>query len=404
MTPTEEMEAQAKVNMAALLDTTCLRAWKPSLVPQRGIARVLGNIAAKGFLTTVAAAGGTSKSTLVAHMALGLATGRKLVGPDIPAPAKCVVLGLEDDQDFIERSYTGAAQRHGIVDADMQRDLMLVGKETYRQMMKLADGEGAELVVLDPTTRGPVLRMEAMKRLEALLAHTAADMLVVDPLAVIYGGVQMTNETMNLLFRSLSDLAQKTSTSIMLVSHTRKQATPSRAQGADDVKHGGELVDTSRCVVVVRKLTKEERESLQAMAPGDYRDVRVAVVEKTNIGRSGERFYYRIETEKVLCQDGTTETVPVLVEFALPKPVSAATPQIFNSIEDDLRDKFVARAPNAAGARIKDILEATGPCDWKAVLDDMVAKGWVKVVQEVNPDSKSKHPVNRVVVDQPPVF
>lgn len=370
----------------------------PLAKPARGIERVVGSIVAKGVMTIVAGGGGTSKSTLLASISLGIASGNTLVGQKVLRPMRVLHLGLEDDQDMNERMFRAASQRHDVT--TLCKTLCVLGEDLLRKALSWHKAT-LELITTERNSKKLIINDELSSRLYALIQGVEAEVVVIDPLAVLYGGVQMSNEAMNLLARHLKKMAQDLNVALLVASHTRKPAGYGRNQDQHDVKFGSELVDTARCVVNVMPLSEVQKTSWRSLIPeSELADVRLAIVTKTNIGRGGERFYFRVSGEVVQCADGRSETVGVIEAWQKPTMVQEADPAIWPSIKKRLEQDFVFAAPSSrAEPKLASLIEEIGDKHHgKRVAEAMMKLGWVAISEEKNPNSSSKSKVQRAVV------
>ncbi|SDK78995.1 AAA family ATPase [Aliiruegeria lutimaris] len=378
------------------------RSFDPKKKPARGINRLIGDIVARKRVTVFAGAGGVSKSTLMALIAMQAARGEQVFGLEVKERLKVTALNFEDDQDTLDRAGAAVAQRNEIEEIPKPGTVTLHGKDQLRRLFKLDRTES--LTYFDELAESETaINWTVRNGITDLIRTTNADVLIIDPLAALMGGVNMSNSTMNRLVRDLADIAIEFDIAVILVSHVRKSqgGGGDRPRTADDIKFGGELVDTSRCAIMVDDVPTEYVKRWRNAAPesGPFDNLKMAAVVKTNIGRS-RVFYYRVELMQVECENDDIETVPVAVPFNPPSMAETSTAELFLKVYKRLTNEFVKKSvQSTAGVNIRDVLKPhlKDERKWKSTLDDMLADGLVKAVYEENPESTNRRKVERIV-------
>ncbi|PSL18986.1 AAA family ATPase [Shimia abyssi] len=370
--------------------------WGPQRRPKTGIDRLVGAIIAKGILTVIAGSGGAAKSTLCASIAMGMARGHAVIGPEVLKVCNVLYLGIEDDLAMNERMLFAAAQRHRV--ASIQGDLRLFGEDNFRHVMKIHDGP-LSLISDDAI-------VESFRdKLTDLISAANCDAVFIDPMAVLYGGQEMNNAAMNLLARELKRIAQVLNVAIVVVSHTRKPSGQ-RSQSQHDVKFGTELVDTARCVVNVGDLPQAEYDDLLNLVPAhEAAMVRKARVTKTNIGPGGSGFTFKISGESVECLDGSEESVGVVTPWTRPDVDQLIDPELWERIKTELECQFVLYSAQASGKKLKDLIAEIGgdyADNAPNIAKHLISEKWVVEREEKNPATSSRHLVKRAVVGRVP--
>ncbi len=356
--------------------------WRPSATPNKGIDRLVGSLIAMGFITVIAAPGGMGKSTMMGAIAIGLSRGEAVVGLNwiVKRKARCLYLQAEDDQDMIHRSFAGIGREHKITDREVEDRMIIMGKETVKEAL------GVKSLQMIQEDRGQVtLNTRALRRLKALVLQTDTECLFIDPLAVLYGGAKITNEAQNLLIRALDDMSQELGIAVVIVAHTRKG---DGAKTVADVKHGGELTDTSRVTAVINPLTKDEVGDWEARGIVDInpRNVVSLTVVKTNLGPDGERAYMEKKSQLIKCADGREEWVGTMIPVLPPSTAQQrADPALWQMLAPKLISRFVTNKNSQfSDISLKDlILELSVEYDPSKVIKDMDDRGWIKTVKEV---------------------
>ncbi len=368
---------------------------------KRAIHRVLGHIIAKGFLTLSAGQGGVGKSAWSAGACIDITKGggnclgipvNKIFQSDF----NVLYVNLEDGQDFVDRTFQAVIQRHG---SPKNNRLFAMGKDT---LSKVISGGKLRLLAVDPSTHEAVLNEPVWAALRQLIKELMIDVLWLDPMKDIYGGVSMGNEAMNVLYSAFSDLAVEMDIAVVAVAHTRKPSGTSRGdQDQHDVKHGTEAVDTSRCVLNKNAVGQTQKADWGVEA---HRNIVKCSVTKSNIGPK-RNSHYELVIERVTCADGNEEDVVVPIPFQ-PPATGRAMEAIWPDIRQAVTNNFVKAASNAAtdenGIAIRDVMERAlanagkPPAMRNSVLKEMIDAGWLVKVKD-QPEGH-RHDITRFVL------
>ncbi len=300
-------------NKKIKLDLSHALATTGDMIPAHSIDRIMSDRIARGYITLVAGSGGVGKSTYLATTALACACGRGLLGEPIhqtkqQVPFIVAYFNLEDSQVAVDRMFRATMDRYSPPGAEFY----IWGKDKLREIF----GTRLSLLTVEDNTREAVPNDDGFDALETLIKTLGIDVLVLDPVKDIYGGTQMTNEAMNVLYEALSMMAVKLNIAVVCCAHTRKPNGIGRgAQDQHDIKFGSEAVDTARCVVSMNEVTKSDKEKWEVEP---FRKIIKATTSKTNIGKFGSTYYELIVTD-VLCADGEVEEVAVPIEYRPPQ-------------------------------------------------------------------------------------
>ncbi|WP_171208894.1 MULTISPECIES: AAA family ATPase [unclassified Ruegeria] len=397
----KKIEAErAAIDITQLKQTLIQEGKKPA----RGLSRILGEICARGKVTVIASHGGMSKSTLAHTLAAGITIDRALIGPDVVEGCPCLFLGLEDDQDFNDRT-AYAIRKANQIYGNPKHDLHVIGADMLSRIFHFNTGQGLQYlwnngkdIAVDPIIRA---------KLSSLIQQTNAGVVIVDPIAVLYGGTQMTNEAMNLLIRDFAALAVELNIAIILISHARKPNSKGPIT-QHDVKHGGELVDASRCTIIIDKLSEKIKtqweNAVDSTEPRRELDsVRMATVMKTNMGQEGYRFYYTVFGQSVECADGKTETVGACKAWTPPDLIRVVDLTLWHFLRPRIEQEFIKAAPQAK-PNLKTVIEdlSNGTHDVKAVIKAMEKAGWIAVELQRDPAANGRDRVKRIVIGPTP--
>lgn len=172
-------------------------------------------------VTVLAAPGGRAKSTWLLTCGLACAANRDLLGANVfGGPLRVLVLSTEDALPELALRLRAAMQHYGLTDADVPH-LYVIGADRWGLPLLRADGNRA------------ILDNDGMTALNAELDHIAPDVLIIDPLINLLGGVSANdNAAAALLMRHLVGLATSRGMAIALAHHTSKGRDLSTADAA----------------------------------------------------------------------------------------------------------------------------------------------------------------------------
>ena len=137
-------------------------------------------------MTLVYGDGGTGKTTLLMQLAMTAATGGRFFGHPVAA-RKVLFVSAEDELDELHYRFT-----------EMSR--LLGDSVPGLSVVSLANMDSAELMALDGTVLKATSTLEA---LSALVARERFDMLILDPLADMFGGNEIDKRQVTRFMRTL---------------------------------------------------------------------------------------------------------------------------------------------------------------------------------------------------------
>ena len=191
----------------------------PAIPPKRQWLH--GTDLVRGAVTILVAPGGRAKSTWLLACALACASGRNLLGSHIfGGSLRVLCLSTEDGLPELALRLRAAMEHYELKDADLP-GLYAIGADRWGLPLLQADGNRA---VLDRT---------GLNALAAELDHTKPDVLIIDPLINVMGGVDANNNAAAaLLMRQLVGLATTRRMAVALAHHTSKGRDPTSAESA----------------------------------------------------------------------------------------------------------------------------------------------------------------------------
>jgi hypothetical protein len=351
-----------------------------------------GNDLKRGSVSMLVAPGGRAKSTWLLTSALACASGRSLLGAHVyGGPLRVLYLSAEDSTDEIALRLRAAMQHHGLSDTDVS-GLNVIGAENWG------------LSLLSASRSGPAVDQRGWDALNAELDGVELDVLMLDPLINLMGGVDSSdNSAAALLMGQLVTLATKRNIAIIIAHHAAKGRDPT---SADSSLGAVSFVSLSRIVLNIEPLAERDA-GLLGLPPWEAKSVFRVLGTKLNFSplNTDDRWYRTSSVEiqnqeppiyvtgdKVavveVFQPGSSGPVfpPQLIRDAL-VAVDLASPPLSPSKQS--RDRYAA--PVIAEAVANHRSGRKSDAEGKAVLDHLISSGLVHVqpVKVTRPGGRS---------------
>lgn len=207
------------------------------------------------YLSVLVAPPGSGKSLLTLQLAIAIAVGKSWAGWTVRAPKKVLVINAEDDMDEMRRRLFAAAKTMGVRQEDLEGRVFLA--------------EAPESIVIakaDSKTK-TVVRTPLLEELVHTIIENGIEVGIVDPFAETFEGDENSNSEIKWAGILWREVARRTSSSILLVHHTKKYAG-GMAGDADASRGGGALIGTARIIATLFAMTEDEA-SILNVAPED---------------------------------------------------------------------------------------------------------------------------------------
>jgi AAA domain/Primase C terminal 2 (PriCT-2) len=212
--------ATAVVNTAHVGSTRAVHISNLPVVPAKR-QWLHGNDLIRGAVTVLVAPGGRAKSTWLLACALACASGRPLLGSHVfGGPLRVLCLSTEDGLNEIALRLRAAMKHFGLTDADVP-GLDAVGADRWGLPLLRAENPRA------------IIDARGINALVAELDYNKMDVLIIDPLINVMGGINVNdNAAAALLMGQLVDLASTRRMAVALAHHVSKGRDPTSAESA----------------------------------------------------------------------------------------------------------------------------------------------------------------------------
>jgi hypothetical protein len=218
----------------------------------------------RGFVSTTLARPGQGKTERAIAECLSMTTGRPLLGPPPADVLRCWYLG-EDPFDEIERRMAAACAHHQI-DAGQIGGRLFINSTLDLPPLKFAETKG----------RGVVVNHDVFQRFAGEIERLGIDVLILDPLIKFHGVPEGDNSSMEVVMRTLSELASRTRIAIEVPHHIRKQAPGmTGAATVDDGRGASAIIAGVRTARLLNPMSAAEADKAGITEADRWRYVRV---------------------------------------------------------------------------------------------------------------------------------
>jgi hypothetical protein len=207
-----------------------------------------GNDLMRGAVSMIVAPGARAKTTWLIACALACASGRPILGAKVfGGPLRILYLSAEDGSNEIALRVRGAMQHHALRDIDVP-GFHVIGAERW------------EHPLLDTATGSPKIHEKGRHALVAELEAINPDVLFIDPLINVMGGVDANNNSAAaVLMGQLVSLATMRNMAIIVAHHASKGRDPKSPESA---MGAASFVNLSRIVLSIEPLAGEHADRL----------------------------------------------------------------------------------------------------------------------------------------------
>ncbi|MGA7310501.1 MAG: AAA family ATPase [Pseudolabrys sp.] len=191
-----------------------------------------------------AATGSTGKTSMSLVEALAMASGKPLLGEEVPRPLRVLLICLEDNRNAMDKRIAAAMKHHRLTPKDIGGRLFVKAKaEISFKIAKQKKGD---------TKVDSAFVEEMIKQLRA----NKIDVLSIDPFLKTHGVSENDNTAIGAVVDAYDEIAERADGGISLWHHTRK----GNALGAtvDSARGASAFIDACRSVRILETMTSEE--------------------------------------------------------------------------------------------------------------------------------------------------
>ena len=203
-----------------------------------------GTDAMRGAVTLFVAPGARGKSSWLVVFGLACASGSPLLGAHVfGGPLRVLIISAEDPEAELARRVRASMQHHGLKDADVS-GLYVIGADKWG--LPLLRGVG----------NTPVPDEQGWNALNAEIERIAPDIIVLDPLMSLMGGVDANNNSAAAIFMGkLVKLAADRHMAVVVAHHAAKGREPT---SQDSAMGAASFVNFARIVLTIEPLAEKD--------------------------------------------------------------------------------------------------------------------------------------------------
>jgi len=239
---------------------------------------VYGNHLQRRTASATAAPGAVGKTSLVVAENVAMASGRPLLGVNVPEPVTVWLINLEENRDELDRRMEATLQHHGVDFAEIEGRFFMDGAETE---LCIATQVKNEAMIVQPVS-------------EALIKHIQEnniDHLSVDPFVSSHRVAENDNGAIDMVAKEWARIARECNVSIELVHHTRKGN--GNTLTSDDMRGGSALLNACRDGRILNKATLEQRREIGVDVTVDRSTYFTVTGDKPNYSTGTSAAWYR---------------------------------------------------------------------------------------------------------------
>jgi hypothetical protein len=242
---------------------------------------IYGKHLIRRHVSATIASGAVGKTSLKIVEALALATGRPLLGQDVPKRSRVWLFNLEDDMIELRRRVSAAMLHYNIKPADIGDRLHIDGEKS--------------LVITKTTRQGTIINTPVVDAVVEAIEALEIDVLFVDPFISSHDAPESDSGAMDLVMKSgWVRVAREANCAVELCHHTTKADASSGMATAMSGRGSGAVVFACRSVQVLNPMSYEEAKAAALESPVGYFS---AKDDKQNLTlKTGSRDWYKMES------------------------------------------------------------------------------------------------------------
>jgi hypothetical protein len=283
-----------------------------------------GHAIIRGYITVIAAPGGSGKTALATIWATAMATGQMLLNDQPKRTLRVSYWTLEDPRAEMRARIIAVRQHFNLDPTTLAHNLKLNSGRDRRLLLAHYDDQHNPVVGADVNAIITALRDENI------------DVLFLDPPLRAHGLDEISNNDQDFFLDTLGRIAEGAGIAIVLVMHTRKGFNPGEA---DSVRGATSIVAGARLVLTIATMTTEEARQFN-IHDDERRFYRRIDEAKTNLKPPAERAqWFRLES--VSLDNGDAEypdgdMVQVATPWTQPEPKGEFDSAFGNAVLDEM--------------------------------------------------------------------
>lgn len=319
--------------------------WRdPATIPPRPW--VYGTHLQRLMCSVTFAPGAVGKTTLAIAELLCMATGRAILGADVPERLTVWGLFLEEPRDELERRVAAAMMHHGITPEELEGRFYIDGNDS--QLCLATQGRDG-IQIMEPVSD---------KLIEHIREH-GIDHLTIDPFVKSHRVGENDNSAIDAVATEWARIARECNISIELVHHTRKGNGATLT--SEDGRGGSALLNAARDGRVLNKASAEQRQKIGVDISNDRSTYFSVTQDKPNMSTGCGAEWYRTVGVNI----GNGDWVATVEVYDAPDSFeginTADVLRVQQAVEELENPRMSDQATDWVGNTIADVLDLPMP-------------------------------------------
>ena len=236
----------------------------------------------QGVGAIISGQGGVGKSMMALNLAIATASHCPIDAFESVEPMRVLYLSGEDDKDEMHRRTRSILIKHFRRDTGIDFEYDLDHINPILNFLNIPDLTGKPLrltekghdIIETPVFTQLMLAVEPFEQL---------GLIVVDTAIRFRGGSENDSSDTSLFISLCERLAKKTGATVLVVTHTNKQAAGQNNQNT--IRGSSALVDNARLVLSMRQMTEKEADQNEVPSPENYVCLQCVKSNYTKLGK-----------------------------------------------------------------------------------------------------------------------
>jgi hypothetical protein len=361
----------------------------PATIPRRQW--LYGRQYIKGNVSATIADGGIGKTNLEIAEGIALATGRNILGVNVPERQRVLYWNGEESLDEIERRVHAVCQHHQIDPSELTgKFFMMSGFDCPIVLARMKQGT----LVFDQS---------CMAMLEEMITRLQIGVLMLDPFVALHRVPENDNTNIEAIVGWLAALAHRCQIAIDIDHHIRKPNTNSSGDtSVADARGAGALVNKARVARVLNRMSAGQAQTAKVT---DHREYLRADNGKANYAPAFAATWFKMVP--IALPNG--DSVAALEAWEYPGAFDAVRPEHIEAVRAMVRSNDNYRAdpqsPEWIGRVIADVVGLDADSEGDQASLKTIIKTWIanKMLFKVTRKDETRRPRVFITADPPSV-
>jgi len=346
-----------------------------------------------GHVSTTIADGGIGKTNLSIAEGIALATGRNILGVDVPEPTNVLYWNGEEPLDEIERRVHAVCQHYGVDPTELTNKFFMMSGLKPEHSILIARMQHGNLIFDE----------ECMAGIEEVVTRLKIGLLILDPFVSLHRIPENDNTNIEAVVSRLAVVADRCRIAIDIDHHVRKQHSNFSETSVADARGAGALVNKARTARVLNRMTPAQAQSAKV---ADHREYIRSDNGKANYAPAFAATWFKIVS--IPLPNG--DNVGALEPWKYPGAFDAVKPEHISAVQARIRSndnyRADAQSPQWVGHVIAEVtgLDVSVEADRESI--KKIIKTWINngVLFKVSRKDETRRYRTYISADPPPEF